>query len=55
MAAALDLPADRIARYRELDADRVIREAIESELTPGGGLEIGALAREIRARVDAVR
>ena len=36
MAAAPDLPADRIARYRELDADRVIREAIESELTPGG-------------------
>jgi len=36
VAAAPDLPSDRIARYRELDGDRVIRETIESELTSGG-------------------
>ena len=31
-----DLPADRIERYRELDGDRIIREAVVSELTSAG-------------------
>jgi hypothetical protein len=36
VGTAPDLPADRLERYRELDGDRVIREAIESELADGG-------------------
>ena len=39
---APELPGDRIARWRELDADRVIREAIESELASAGAWQPGA-------------
>lgn len=36
VVAAPDLDEDRIARYRELDAGGVIRDAIEGELKNGG-------------------
>lgn len=39
VTTAPDLPADRIARYRELDGDRLIRESIEGELARAGLLQ----------------
>ena len=39
---AADLPAERIARYRELDADGVIRAAIEREVTAAGAWQSGS-------------
>jgi hypothetical protein len=41
VATVPDLPADRIARYRELDGDGLIRGAIERELTAAGAWQPG--------------
>jgi hypothetical protein len=59
VARGPDLPADRVERYEKLEGDRLIREAIEAELTkagawqPGGDVAIAVTVKTFRLRSGA--